>query len=140
MFISLVKRFCGEIFLCNVVQALKPQSPSCYSQKGVVSLLLHKLIFYYCELISLVMRFGGEIFVCNVVQALKDIPNSPSTVGYKHTAKRTVKIPCTTVEICTFICTAWENHSLRCRVVLGLYYSPRLDVLAPATMYSRVLV
>jgi hypothetical protein len=67
------------------------------------------------------MRFCGEIFVWNVVQALKVILDSPSTVGYKHTAKRMVKIPCLTVEICTFICTAGENHSLRCGVVLVLY-------------------
>ena len=76
-------------------------------------MLLQKLILYYCERISfLVMRFGGEIFVCNVVQALKDIPNGPSTVGYKHTAKRMVKIHCLTEAICTFFCTAGEKPLL----------------------------
>jgi hypothetical protein len=83
-------------------------------------LLLHKLIFYYCELIILVTRFSIEIFVCNVVQALKDILYSPSTVRYKHTAKRTVKIPCVAVEICTFTCLLGRDHCARCGVVLGL--------------------
>ena len=86
------------------------------------------------------MQFGGEIFVWNIVQALKGIPNSPSTVGYnKHRAK-TVKIPCTTVEICTFPVQLGRNHSIRCGVVLWLYNSQWLDVLAPAAMYSRVRI
>ena len=74
-------------------------------------MLLHKLIFYYCEclfvcyiLLVLFDLFERDLFVCNVAQVLQGTNTSPSTERDAPIAKRMVKIPQVVAEIFAFTC------------------------------------